>query len=80
MRTIDRETCLHSKCCFQPKEYPCIHELCTQYINVENCRSVQQLKAEIRSVTAIFKASVATNNIATDVHVCIKRLREISAV
>ena len=44
MRAIDRSTCLHSKCCLQPAEYPCIYELCTQYINVENFNSLQQLK------------------------------------
>ena len=44
MRAIDRSTCLHAKCCFQPTEYPCIHELCTQYINVEDFNSLQQLK------------------------------------
>ena len=59
MTKIERKTCINSETCIQPKGYPCIKELCTEYLDV---KEVKRLLSEALSVIKYF----APNHVVCD--------------
>jgi len=53
MIAVKREECIHDRCCFQPKEYPCIPEICSEYINIKTME--QHKKALLSEALSVIK-------------------------
>ena len=79
MGTFKCDGCFHKKVCQESPAYGTVMDNCPSYIAVENCQSLQQLKAEIRSLIAKYD-SYRMNDAEKCPGWILQELRELSAV
>jgi hypothetical protein len=79
MSAFQCDSCFHKKVCMECPDIGGINEPCALYANVENCHSLQQLKAEIAAI-ATQMCSTPTTDVVAYWHEIYTKLRQLSAV